>query len=176
VDLAPEENYDPATGLLSKVGLERALDTEMSRAARHELPLVLVYVEIMGLGLASETPIRRRVLGVAAESLLGRVRAEDRVARVEDLRFAVLAPEADDARAMAARLGEHVLHHLKRLADEGEGISIVAAGVECQYDEMTVAELLNKAELELSAALLEQNASASTLDPSSSPNGFQNTS
>ena len=176
MDLAPEENYDPATGLLSKVGLERALDTEMSRAARHELPLVLVYVEIMGLGLSSETPIRRRVLGVVAESLLGRVRAEDRVARVEDLRFAVLAPEADDARSMAMRLGEHVLHHLTRLVDEAEGISVAAAGVECQYDEMTVAELLNKAELELSAALLEQNASASTLDPSNSPNGFQNTS
>jgi GGDEF domain-containing protein len=175
VDLASEENYDPATGLLSKVGLERALDTEMSRAARHELPLVLVYVEITGLGIAGESAIHRRVLAVAAESLLGRVRAEDRVARVEDLRFAVLAPEADDARSMARRLGEHVLRHLKRFP-ETEGISVAAAGVDCQYDEMTVAELLKKAELELSAALLEQNAGASTLDHSRSPNGFQNTS
>jgi GGDEF domain-containing protein len=176
VTLAPEENYDPATGLLSRVGLERALDTEMSRAARHELPLVLVYVEVMGLGLAGESVIRRRVLGAAAESLLGRVRAEDRVARVEDLRFAVLAPEADDARSMARRLGEHVLRHLKRLPGDTESITVAAAGVDCQYDEMTGVELLKKAELELSAALLEQNARASTLDPSGSPNGFQGTS
>jgi GGDEF domain-containing protein len=150
---APEENYDPATGLLSRIGLERALDTEMARAARHELPLALVYLEITGFGLAGESLIRRRVLAAAAEALLGRVRAEDRVARIDDLRFAVLAPEAGDARALASRLAEHLLPHLKRLGDEAETVAVAAGGVDCQFDELTASELQHEAELELASAL-----------------------
>ena len=172
-----EENYDPTTGLLSAVGLERALDAELSRAARHELPLALVYFELVGLALAGENAAQRRLVAGVAEALLGGVRAEDRVARVGDLRFAVLATEAGEAHSLAERLAEHVNRHVRKLRAEAEEVFVVAAAVDCLFDELTKAELLTQAERELSLAILQRERTGSdgddAADAPSSPNGLR---
>jgi GGDEF domain-containing protein len=87
-----------------------------------------------------------------AEALLGGVRTEDYVARVGELRFAVLATEGIDANALAQRLSDHVRKHVGTIA--GTEPTIAAAGVECQYDEMTRQQLMHQAETDLSSAML----------------------
>jgi GGDEF domain-containing protein len=149
--MAPEENYDAETGLLSPRGLESAIDTELSRAARHELPIALIYIDVLGAQSAN-APNIRRIAAAAAEALLGVVRAEDRVARIGELRFAVLATEAGDGRSLANRLGEHVGRHISRIGDDATGLLVTAGAADCQYDEMTRAELVREAERQVAAS------------------------
>jgi GGDEF domain-containing protein len=152
---APEENYDPETGLLSAAGMDQALDAELSRAARHEIGLSLVYLEVSPVQRGEEAAAGRRLLARVAEALLGSVRAEDRVARVGELRFAVLATEAGDGEMLAKRLGEHVRKHLT--AGNGTGATVAVAAVDCHFDEMTRQQLVGEAEQELAAAILGEN-------------------
>ena len=115
-----------------------------------------------------------------AEALLGGVRAEDRVARVGDLRFAVLATEAGEAHSLAERLAAHVNPHLSRLGAETEDVFVVAAAVDCLFDELTKAELLNQADRELSLAILQHEPTGSdgndAADAPGSPNGLRQAS
>jgi GGDEF domain-containing protein len=90
-----------------------------------------------------------------AEALLGCVRAEDRIARIDELRFAVLATEAGESDTLAARLSNHVRKHLRTLGAEGKRLAVVVASVDCQYDEMSKQELLLETEKDLAVAILE---------------------
>lgn len=149
--MAPEENYDAETGLLSPRGLESAIDTELSRAARHELPIALIFIDVLGAP-AADAPTIRRIVAAGAEALLGVVRAEDRVARIAELRFAVLATEAGDGRSLANRLGEHVGRHIARLGDVSADLLVRTGAADCQYDEMTRSELVREAERQVAAS------------------------
>ncbi len=152
----PQENYDAETGLLSAEGLVQAIEAELARSARHELPLSLIYVEVTGLPEQNgEGAGVRLVAATVAEALLGAVRAEDRVARVRDLRFAVLAPEAGEAAPLAQRLAAHATKHLRTLPAGGGDLAVAVASVDCEYDEMARDELLAEAERRLAAAILE---------------------
>jgi GGDEF domain-containing protein len=151
----PQENYDPETGLLSAVGMDRALDAELSRAARHEIPISLVYLELSPAHQDEEGNADLHVLARVAEALLGSVRAEDRVARIGDLRFAVLATEGGSGEALARRLGEHVRKHLR--GNAGDETAIIVAAVDCQFDEMTREQLVDQVEQQLAAAILDES-------------------
>jgi GGDEF domain-containing protein len=148
---APQENYDPETGLLSAVGMEHELDAELSRAARHEIPISLLYLELSPAHRDEEGNADRHVLARVAEALLGSVRAEDRVARIGELRFAVLAIEGGSSETLARRLGEHVRKHLRGSA------AVTVAAVDCQFDEMTREQLVDQVEQELAAAILDES-------------------
>jgi GGDEF domain-containing protein len=139
------------TGLLSAVGMERALDAELSRSARHEIPLSLVYLELSLPRHDAQSGVDRHLLSRVAEALLGSVRAEDRVARVGELRFAVLAAEGEDGETLARRLREHVRRSLRGGA-AGQA-SIAVAAVDCQFDEMTHEQLIAAVERELEREL-----------------------
>jgi GGDEF domain-containing protein len=146
---APQERYDPETGLLSAEGMDQALDVELARAARHEVPLSYILIEVAppadaGMKLSH---LAARV----AEALLGGVRTEDRVARVGELRFAVLATEGGDGATLAQRLADHVRKHLR--TNRGNEASMAAVGVDCQFDEMTREELVRQTETELQSAI-----------------------
>jgi GGDEF domain-containing protein len=148
----PQEKYDPETGLLSAVGMEHELDAELSRAARHEIPISLVYLELSPAHRDEDGNADRHVLARVAEALLGSVRAEDRVARIGELRFAVLAIEGGNSETLAGRLGEHVRKHLRGSA--GDEAAVTVAAVDCQFDEMTREQLVDQVEQGLAAAIL----------------------
>jgi GGDEF domain-containing protein len=147
------ENHDSETGLLTAQGLDRVLDSELSRAARHEQPLSLVFLEISARTRAHVSeqhvgPIAR----AAAAAVRERIRNEDSAARVGQLRFAVLAVETGESGTLAAGLTEHVRAALRDLGVEGNSLSVRAGGVDLQYDELSRQELLREAERALSAA------------------------
>jgi GGDEF domain-containing protein len=146
---APRERYDPETGLLSAEGMVQALDVELARAARHEVPLSYILIEVAAPADAGMK--LSHVATKAAEALLGGVRTEDRVARVGELRFAVLATEGGDGPTLARRLADHVRKHLRTFT--GAEPTMAAVAVDCQYDEMTREEIVRQTEMELQSAI-----------------------
>jgi GGDEF domain-containing protein len=148
----PEENHDPETGLLSAAGMEHALDCELSRAARHEFPVSLVYLEVLSVDRDEDAPADCHLLAGVVEALLASVRAEDRVARMRVLRFAVLATEGGNSETLARRLRDNVRRRLN--AHDGREPAVVVAAVDCQFDEMTREQLVDQVEQGLAAAIL----------------------
>jgi diguanylate cyclase (GGDEF)-like protein len=150
---APQQ-HDRQTGLLTTAGLDSALDAELSRAARHELPLSLVFLELSGrLEQADEARIGRVARAVAA-AIEGRVRREDRVARIGTLKFAVIAVQTSESGTLATDLAEQVRFALQRIGEAGHGLSVAAGAVDCHYDELSSMDLLRAAERALATAAL----------------------
>jgi GGDEF domain-containing protein len=146
---APYQNDEAA--FLDADGLDATVEAELARAARHELPLALVLLEVSGPGF-SGGDFRRRVEQAVMAGLRNRVRAEDRLARLGPLKFAVLGVETDESDALADGLAEHVRRSLARLGPEAAQLSVATGAVDCQYDELTREELLDEADRALSAA------------------------
>jgi GGDEF domain-containing protein len=119
--------YDYQTGLLSASELNRVVDTELSRAARHARPLSLVMIQLSG-GVFEEvgTPHVARLLTMVARSVLGRIRVEDSAARLDLLRFAIVAPETpvEGAAAFAEMLSEVIRKRLVTLGYDSESFQI----------------------------------------------------
>jgi GGDEF domain-containing protein len=152
--IASDESYDAETGLLSPSGLEQAVESELARASRHEIPVSLVYMEVSAAaGVVADPAAVRRLAARVAEALLGAVRAEDRVARLATLRFAVLAAETGDSRALAGRLEQHVDRHLGALSGD---TTLAVAAVDCQFDEMSREQLMVETERQLAATILRE--------------------
>jgi diguanylate cyclase (GGDEF)-like protein len=168
-----QDHYEPETGLLSAEGLTHALESELSRAARHEVPLSLVYMELSSLpSLNGQGTSSRLVAAKVAEALLGTVRAEDRVARIGDLRFAVLAVEAGDGQALGQRLVTQVEKHVQTLGAQTRELTVTVTVVDCHFDEMSRAELLEQAERQLAVAILQsQGIPYPPTSPAESPPG-----
>jgi diguanylate cyclase (GGDEF)-like protein len=147
------EHHDPETGVLNQVGLERALDSELSRAARHELPLSLVLIEISASSPLDEqeTSLVARRAGKALEE---RARSEDHVARLAPSRFAVLAVETSESETLAGDLAAHVRGEVSDASEAGKELTVSAGSVDCQYDELPQQELVREAERSLAQAIL----------------------
>ena len=146
---ASHENHEVA--FLDADGLDATLEAELARAARHELPLAVVLLEVSGPGL-SGADFRARVEAAIVAGLHKRVRAEDRAARLGPLKFAVIGVETDESEALAAGLADHVKRSLTRLGPEGGQLLVATGAVDCQFDEVTRAELLEEADRALAAA------------------------
>jgi diguanylate cyclase (GGDEF)-like protein len=148
---APPER-DPDTGLLNTQGFDRVLDAELSRSARHELPLSLVLLEVVDRSepAAGERQLAAIVSAVAT-ALCERIRSEDSAARIGRLKFAVLGVETADAGTLAAGLAEHVRRALLGLETEA-GFAVTAGGADAHYDELSRQELLRQADRALAAA------------------------
>jgi GGDEF domain-containing protein len=100
--------------LLETPQFEAALDTELSRAGRHERPLSVVLLEVVGSVPETEGRQRRSAFAAIARSIVERIRIEDSVGSFGDLRFALIAPETTSAgvAAMASTLGSVVRQRL----------------------------------------------------------------
>jgi diguanylate cyclase (GGDEF)-like protein len=144
------ENRDPETGLLSSAGLDRALDAELARATRHELPLSLVLLEISAHTRLADEQVRSIARSVAA-AVQERIRSEDSAARLGQLKFAVLAVQTAESDTLAAALAEHVRSALLGPGEDAE-LSIAVGAVDCQYDEVSRHELMFQARRALGTA------------------------
>jgi GGDEF domain-containing protein len=149
---ASHDNHDHEAVFLDADGLDATLEAELARAARHELPLALVLLEVSGPGL-SGADLRSRVEDAVVTGLKQRIRAEDRAARLGALKFAVIGVETDESEALATGLAGHVKQSLTRLGPETAQLFVATGAVDCQYDELTREELLEEADRALSAAL-----------------------
>lgn len=148
------EQGDPETGFLDAAGLARTLDAELSRAARHELPLSLVLIEVSTEKAKLPDDDVSRLAEDVAVTIRDRLRGEDHAARLGALRFAVLAVETADSETIAADLAEHVRHALNRSPKNGIALTVSVGAIDCQFDELSRQELMREAEHSLAAAIL----------------------
>src|SRR5215212_10102619 len=104
--LARVSRADPLTGCLNRRGFEERLDAELSRAARTGRPLGVVVLDLGEPDPAAQPEAGDELLEWALEVMGDAVRPMDSIGRVEELRFAIVAPGAgrDDSAAIARRL------------------------------------------------------------------------
>ena len=100
---------DPLTGLANRRELERRLEQELERAARHGVPLSLLLIDVDHLKEINDRGGHRagdRALGEVADAMRRSARSVDTPARVGGDEFAILAPttSARDAVPLAARV------------------------------------------------------------------------
>jgi diguanylate cyclase (GGDEF)-like protein len=157
MSLSPYVERDPETGLLTEAALERVLDGELSRAARHELPISVVLLEISGhLQHNGERESASTVARKVADVIESRIRKEDRAARLDRLKFAVIAVETADSAAIANDLAEHVRKSLLSNGNaSSDDLTVAVGAVDCQFDELSRENLLEAAERALAKAMLE---------------------
>ncbi len=114
-------------GLLTEDQLESAVETELSRAARHGRPLALVMVEVTGsLSGQLEPGQQQRLITAIARGVLGRIRVEDSAAHLGGLRFAVMTPEttAPGAAAVAGTVADMVRRRLISAGYDGGSFEV----------------------------------------------------
>jgi hypothetical protein len=100
--------------LLDQAQFDAALDTELSRAGRHERPLSVMTLEVVGSPAEAEGRRQRDATTAVARTIVERIRIEDSVGHPGGLRFAVVAPETTSAgvAAFSTTLAETVRKRL----------------------------------------------------------------
>jgi GGDEF domain-containing protein len=100
--------------LLDPAQFDAALDTELSRAGRHDRPLSVVALEVVGSVEQAEGRRHRDAVAAIARTIVERIRIEDSVGHPAGLRFTIVAPETTSAgvAAMASTLTDKVRHRL----------------------------------------------------------------
>lgn len=130
--------------LLDPPHFEAALDTELSRAGRHERPLSVVVLDVVGS--VSETQGRRRRSALAAmgRAVVSRIRIEDSVGRLDAFRFALVAPETTSAgaAALAATLTGVVRERLLVAGHDPQEFAVLAGWAEFPHRATTREELM----------------------------------
>lgn len=117
-------------GLLTEDQLGAAVESEISRAARHGRTVSLVMVEVTGnISKQLEPAQQQKVVTAIARGVLGRIRVEDSAAHLGGLRFAVMTPEttAPGAAAVAGTVADMVRRRLISAGYDG-GTFEVAVG------------------------------------------------
>jgi hypothetical protein len=140
-------------GLLEAGGFEKMLDRELSRAARHNRPLAVVELEVVGPAASAAA---KRIEPAVAGAVLERLRAEDTAGHLGGLRFAVLAPEADAAGAerVAGNVADVVRSRLEALATDPGEFEIAVGWSAYPGDADSRPGLLSQAQNNLEAAVV----------------------
>lgn len=83
--------------LLETPQFNAALDTELSRAGRHERPLAVVLLEVVGSVPETQGRQGRNAFAAVARAIVERIRIEDSVGHLGGMRFGLIAPETTSA-------------------------------------------------------------------------------
>jgi GGDEF domain-containing protein len=153
--LRAQEIYDLETGALGANGLGQTLDAELARSVRHARPLSLVELEVSGPAFdATDDETSRRVATAIARALVGRIRAEDRAARLGRFKFAVVAIETAESGAavLAGNLAKQVRSRLLSLGYEGDSFNVAVGWADYHLTDGSKEGLLDEAERSLAAA------------------------
>lgn len=157
--LKVQEVYDPETGVFSVSGLDQVLDAELARAARHGRLLSLIHLDVTGPQFADcDAKTRLRVATAIARALVGRIRVEDRAARLGDLRFAVLAVETGEngAAVLGRNLAEQVRKRLLSIGYEGSDFTVAVGWADYQHADGSKLSLVSMADTSLAAAMPDE--------------------
>ncbi len=154
--------YDYQTGLLSKNELVRVLDAALVRASQHVRPLAVVVIDVSGEMLATDPERRSRVATMVARSILGRIRVEDRAARISDFRFAVLGPETDSngAGAFSQGLAEVIRKRLMTLGYESSSFALAVGWADFPRSAQSSTGLLDVARRGVEASIAANHGAA----------------
>lgn len=139
-------------GLLNEDQLGGAVETELSRAARHGRPLSVVMVEVTGsLSEQLEPGQRQRLVTAIARGVLGRIRVEDSAAHLGGLRFAVMTPEttAPGAAAVAGTVADMVRRRLISAGYDGGTFEVAVGWADFPGNASTAEELISATEASL---------------------------
>jgi len=172
--LKAQDMYDFQTGLLSKDELDRVIDSELERASLHARPLSVVALDVSGQVFSPDTPDPEhsaRVATMIARSILGRIRVEDRAARLGEFRFAVIAPETEGVGAAAFGRGlvDVVRKRLMTLGYEAESFKIAVGWADYPRAAKSRAELLQLARVSIEASLASGAADSASPPPVATP-------
>jgi PleD family two-component response regulator len=148
-----EEIHDREFGLLTTKGLDRILDAELARAARHGRAVSLIYMEVSGRAVEPESG-NTHLPEAIARALITGVRTEDHAARLGRTTFAVLAVETSESGTVAGRVATRVKDRLLSLGVPSDSFSVAVGWTDCQYDEVSREQLIRQAEEALAAAIL----------------------
>jgi len=161
-----QDVFDYQTGLLTRAELDRVLSVELSRAQRHARPLSLVMIELSGPMFAESGPSHAaRILTLVARSVLGRIRVEDSAARLDGMRFAIVAPETSEngAAAFSEMVAEVVRRRLVTLGYDNDSFSIAYSWAEYPHHGQTSEELLKIAAVNLDEQYLRHESAPGAL-------------
>ena len=67
----------------------------------------------------------------------------------------MLATEAGDGDGLSSRLADQVQKHVNTLGGNAHALTLAVTSVDCQFDEMSRAELMQQAERQLAVAILQ---------------------
>ena len=145
VELLAQHGYDLHTGLLNVSGLERALESELSRARRHGRSLAVIYLRIVlpFTQIAAERKDEQQAL--LAKTIASRARAQDQPACTGPFEFSVLAAETDHGAAIADGLADVLRTALIDLGYGASDYRIALGWATYPADGITAGELLEVA-------------------------------
>jgi GGDEF domain-containing protein len=143
--------------LLEAREFEAALNTELSRAGRHERPLSVLLLEVVGTVKEAQGRQRRNAIAGVARSIVERIRIEDSVGHFDDMRFGVIAPETTSAgvAAMAATVAGVVRERLIVAGFEGAKFDVAVGWAEFPHRATTREGLMAAAQDALEASKRE---------------------
>jgi GGDEF domain-containing protein len=154
--LRAQEIYDLDTGALGINGLDQTLDAELARSVRHARPLSMIEVEVSGPAFEdSNDEVTRRVAIAVARALVGRIRAEDRAARLGKFKFAVVAIETGESGAsvLAGSLAKQVRSRLLSLGYEGASFTVAVGWADFHLTGGTKEALIDETARSLASAV-----------------------
>jgi hypothetical protein len=140
--------------LLDTPHFEAALDTELSRAGRHDRPLAVVVLEVGGSVAEAQGRRRQGADTAIVRTIVERIRIEDSVGQVGDLRYALLAPETTSSgvAAMAATTAEVVRHRLTVAGFAPDSFEVAVGWAEFPHRATTRVGLMSAAQEALEAS------------------------
>jgi GGDEF domain-containing protein len=154
--LRAQETYDLETGALGANGFDQTLDLELARSVRHARPLAVVELEVAGSAFnnADDEAIRR-VATAIARTLVGRIRGEDRAARLGRLKFAVVAVETTGtgAAVLAGGLAKKVRSRLLSLGYAGDSFTVALGWADYDLTNGSKQALMDDVERSLGTAV-----------------------
>ncbi len=123
--------HDPLTGLLNRRVMEAALQREVKRAQRYQLPLAVVFLDLDYFKNINDTyghEIGDRILQHLAHHMTQKCRDTDILARFAGDEFVIILPETDrkQAETLLQRLKTH-LDNTPMELDEGDPIAVSAS-------------------------------------------------
>jgi GGDEF domain-containing protein len=144
--------------LLETREFDAALNTELSRAGRHERPLSVMLLEVIGSVERAQGRQRRSAIAGVARSIVERIRIEDSVGHFGDLRFGVIAPETTSAgvAAMAATVAAVVRERLLVAGFEGAHFDVAVGWAEFPHRATSREGLMSAAQDALEASKRER--------------------
>jgi GGDEF domain-containing protein len=154
--LRAQETYDLETGALGANGFVQTLDLELARSVRHARPLAVVELEVSGSPFEeADDETIRRVATAIARTLVGRIRGEDRAARLGRLKFAVVAVEttSSGAAVLAGGLAKKVRSRLLSLGYEGDSFTVAVGWADYNLTNGSKDELMDEVETSLASAV-----------------------
>jgi len=170
--LRAQEIYDLETGALGANGFSQTLDAELARSVRHARPLSVVELEVSGPAFAeTDDDTSRRVATAIARVLVGRIRGEDRAARLGRLKFAVVAVETPESGAavLAGSLAKKVRARLLSLGYEGDSFTVAVGWADYHLTDGSKQALIAEAEGSLASAVMVSDGIALPQAKSSAP-------